>query len=686
MTPETTRAVDDVRPGTRVALVIGNADYHYGPKLANPLDDATDIAAALTRLGFAPVTLLRNAGLKEQGNALADFGALADEADMAVIYFAGHGMEVDGENFLLPVDAELDHVKRLKVECVRLSDVLSHVDGARKFRLVILDACRDNPFRGRMRGLEATRSLGRGLARVEPQGNTLVAYAARDGTQAKDGKPGDHSPYALGLLRHLETPNVDVRIVFGRVRDEVLRMTGMMQEPHIYGTMGGEEVYLKTAAVAPAAASVAEASALVRELQEERDWEKAQRENSGDAYEAFIDRWRGNGGKFVDDAARKIVELREASDYADATAARTVAAYQRFLERWPRGAKSAEARATLETMEASAAFAAIKDILKQSPLEASFDTVAMRDFLARFPDQPMTGSVRERLAYGEERHTAHLNERHSKAFYEQYLRNYPDGANRAEVERLLAGGGDDRLWIEIQKTPSVALIESYLKDWPDGRHAKEAGELLPVQKRREKTRAVGRGVGMAGVGAWFLGIAGLLLFGIGSILWSLGQSAMSYDGSVIDWARKSLAELIAPKPEPPALDPQWREKGIFKVPYKPDDSIMPPKTDRQSVGNIPSNLKSEKPGSATAADRLKPPSGSLFGTGFRTKDDLGGGLSPSPANSLELLRNLTHPNTKAASESESEFALRMAKKQLGLPAFEAPQPANAAKPGSKAAQ
>lgn len=77
---------------------------------------------------------------------------------------------------------------------------------------------------------------------------------------------------------------------------------------------------------------------------------------------------------------------------------------------------------------------------------------------------------------------------------------------------------------------------------------------------------------------------------------------MSYDGSVIDWARKSLAELIAPKPEPPALDPQWREKGIFKVPYKPDDSIMPPKTDRQSVGNIPSNLKSEKPGSATAAD------------------------------------------------------------------------------------
>lgn len=672
-------------PGGRVALVIGNADYHYGPKLANPIDDATDIAAALTRLGFAPVTLLKNAGLKEQGNALADFGALADEAQMAVIYFAGHGMEVDGENFLLPVDAELDHVKRLKVECVRLSDVLSHVDGANRFRLVILDACRDNPFRGRMRGLEATRSLGRGLARVEPQGNTLVAYAARDGTQAKDGKPGEHSPYALGLLKHLETPNVDVRIIFGRVRDEVLRMTGNMQEPHIYGTMGGEEVYLRTVAVAPSAASAAEASALVRQLQEERDWEKAQRENTTDAYEAFIASWRGRNGKFLEDAARKIVEINEASDYADAKAAQTIAAYRLFLDRWPNGSRSAEAREIVEALEAADAYSDLKDVLKQSPLEASFDTAAMRSFLERFPNQPAALSVRERFAYGEERHAAHLSSRHERAFYEQYLRNYPDGANRALVERLLSGGGDDRLWIEIQKAPSVALIERYLADWPKGRHAKDAEALLPLQKRREKTREVGKIVGGAGIGAWFLGVAGLLLFGIGSILWSLGQSAMSYDGTLINWARKSLSELIAPKPEPPALDPQWREKGLFKVPYKPEDNVLPPKIDRQNVESVPLDFKGGKPASGTATG-FDPPSGAQPGTGLRTKDYLNLDMSPSGVNSVEALRNLTSPNARAAGESEGEFALRLAKKKLANPAAGASPPSNTSKPETKAAE
>ncbi len=541
----------------RVALVIGNAEYTHGPRLANPVEDAVSMAAALERLDFQSVTLLQNATLKTQGNALADFAARAADADMAVIYFAGHGMEVDGENFLLPVDAELDHVKRLKVETTRLSDIIDDVAVAKRFRLVILDACRDNPFRGRMRGIELTRSLGRGLASIEPQGNTLVAYAARHGTQAKDGAAGGHSPYADALLKHLETPNVDVRIMFGRVRDDVLAMTGDMQEPHIYGTMGGQEVYLKHAVLSPAAATSEEARELVRELQEERDWEKTQRANTVDAYEAFIATWKASGGKFAAEAARKIVDLREASDYADAKDARSIAAYTLFLDRWPNGAKAAEVRSKVEAMQASAAYDGLKDLLKQSPLEASFDTSPMRAFLQSFSRQARAKTVRDRLAYCEERHAAHVKERHSRAFYDQYLRNYPDGASRAEVERLLAGGGDDRLWIEVQKTPTVALLKRYLADWPEGRHAAEANKLLPARERAEKTREAGRIAGGIGIGLGGLAVAGALLFTAASLLWALGQSAMSYDGSIIDWARKSLAELIAPAPKPKLDDPDW---------------------------------------------------------------------------------------------------------------------------------
>ena len=232
--------------GTRVALVIGNSAYKHVPPLDNPVIDAEAMAAALERLGFDPVTRYSNLDKSGHDQAFKEFAARTENTEMAVIYYAGHGMQDDdGENYLVPVSAELTHVGGLALEATRLSDVMRVVEGAQQFRFVILDACRDNPFRRKMQVLEPTRSmLACGLAAPpERNGNsTLIAYAARAGTRAKDGAKGANSPFATALLRHIETPNKDIRLIIGLVRDDVCAATSNQQEPFFYGSLGGKEI------------------------------------------------------------------------------------------------------------------------------------------------------------------------------------------------------------------------------------------------------------------------------------------------------------------------------------------------------------------------------------------------------------------------------------------------------------
>ena len=228
---------------SRVALVIGNAGYTHAPALANPLNDAADIAAALGRLGFA-VTRLENAGYAALRRGLQSFRRDAAAAQIAVVFYAGHGIEVNRRNFLVPVDARLQSDGDVEYEAVPLDLVTGAVQGASEFRLVVLDACRDNPFLKSMRREDgSTRSIGRGLARVEPTGGgTLLAYSAKEGTVALDGK-GRNSPYASALLRYLEEPGLEVGLMFRKVRDAVLESTGRSQEPFSYGSLSARGAY-----------------------------------------------------------------------------------------------------------------------------------------------------------------------------------------------------------------------------------------------------------------------------------------------------------------------------------------------------------------------------------------------------------------------------------------------------------
>jgi caspase domain-containing protein len=229
--------------GKRVALVVGDSAYRNVPALPNPANDAGAVAAALRRLGFA-VNLITNASFDEMRKALIALGRDASEADMAVMYFAGHGMEISGENWLIPVDAELKKDTDAANEAISLRSVILQVSNTRSLGLVILDACRNNPFAAKMqRQLVLRAAPGAGLGRIEPVGNVLVAYAARDGTTALDGD-GHNSPFTAALLRNIETPGVEVTFMFRNVRDDVMEATQNEQQPFVYGSLSRRAIYL----------------------------------------------------------------------------------------------------------------------------------------------------------------------------------------------------------------------------------------------------------------------------------------------------------------------------------------------------------------------------------------------------------------------------------------------------------
>jgi hypothetical protein len=275
----------------RVALVIGNSSYMHAPALDNPVNDATAVSVMLERAGFQVVETRSNLDLAGMRRVIRDFSDMTRDADVAVVFYAGHGLEVDGINYLIPTDARLERDIDVEDEAMPLDRVLRVLEPARSLRLVILDACRDNPFVRTMKRTLASRSVGRGLAGVEPAGsNTLIAFAAKGGSTASDGD-GAHSPFTSALLKYLTAPGLDLRFAFGKVRDEVFASTGRRQEPHLYGSLGGTAIALVPAetslgAAAGAAPSPAAAGSLSNESW--RDYEQAMRVGTAEALDAFL--------------------------------------------------------------------------------------------------------------------------------------------------------------------------------------------------------------------------------------------------------------------------------------------------------------------------------------------------------------------------------------------------------------
>ena len=268
----------------RVALVIGMSKYQQVPQLANPARDAAAMTELFKKAGFDVIDSERDLGISDMRRVIREFSDLSRDADIAVVYYAGHGMEVDGTNYLVPADAKLLSDFDVEDETISLDRVLKALDPVKRLKLVILDACRDNPFAKTMKRSIATRSVGRGLAKIEPQmSDTLIAFAAKAGAVANDGD-GQNSPFATALVKYIAEPGLDLRLAFGRVRDDVLKNTSNRQEPFVYGSLGGE-----TMALVPQVEKPVEKPAPVDpEAQARVDYELAAQIGTREAWDSFL--------------------------------------------------------------------------------------------------------------------------------------------------------------------------------------------------------------------------------------------------------------------------------------------------------------------------------------------------------------------------------------------------------------
>jgi len=240
----------------RVAFVVGNGAYRNVAQLPNPAVDAKSIAGLLRNVGFEVVegTNLTRDKMTEK---LLEFGKKAEGADVALFFYAGHGIAVNGTNYLLPVDADLKSEMDVKLgAAINVDLTLEQTMADAQVKLVFLDACRDNPFAARIRSARATRSVSveTGLAEMKSGEGTLIAFATGPGQTALDGEAGTNSPFTRALLANIATPNVEIQQAMTKVRAQVNEETNKNQLPWGHTNLIGT-VYLNP--VAGAAGEVA---------------------------------------------------------------------------------------------------------------------------------------------------------------------------------------------------------------------------------------------------------------------------------------------------------------------------------------------------------------------------------------------------------------------------------------------
>ncbi|MGD9925611.1 MAG: caspase family protein [Pseudorhodoplanes sp.] len=235
-------AASAVQGGPRVALVIGNGKYRTAPELANPANDARDVSAALRALGFKVIEGydLDSAGMRAK---IGEFGAAMQGAATTLFFYAGHGVQVAGNNYLIPTDARLERPSALSTEAIAVDTILSDMETEKRINLVFLDACRDNPLSRSLArafgGGARSAAVGQGLAQLNAGIGTLITFATSPNRIALDGT-GRNSPFTAALLKHIHTPNLEVRTLLTRVRADVIRETNERQVPWDHSSLTGE--------------------------------------------------------------------------------------------------------------------------------------------------------------------------------------------------------------------------------------------------------------------------------------------------------------------------------------------------------------------------------------------------------------------------------------------------------------
>ena len=442
------------KPERRVALVIGNSNYQSVTPLPNPVKDAGAIAELFTRAGFEVVKARNNVGNLEFKRALREFVEAACDSDVAVVYYAGHGIQIGDMNYMIPVDAKLAKEFDAKDEAVSLERIIEALEPAKKLRLLILDACRDNPFLGKMQRRVAMRAtqVG-GLGNMEPTTtDTLIAYAAKAGSTAEDGD-GANSPFAAALIKHITEPGLDIRLAFGRVRDEVRKATGGRQEPFMSGSLGGTNISLVPAPVVPVVAPEAD----VR-----KDYELVASIGTKKAWEVFINTHKT--GFYVDLAKAQIAKTASLEAVPPQTVvARTVP---------PVETPAQERQATNDERRA---WSRVKD---------SGDRAAIRKFIERYPSSPLVTNA-ERLLDTLER-AAQEREQTARAEREAREQREAADAERKRTEREAARQRD----AEEKRAKAEEADRKQAEREPRGRRKTTARRpSAKLRGRRKMTRS-----------------------------------------------------------------------------------------------------------------------------------------------------------------------------------------------------
>jgi uncharacterized caspase-like protein len=271
----------------RVALVIGNAHYKSGQPLSNPVNDATDIARKLRELGFSKVVLGVDMDKRAMRKALREFRDALRPGDVALAYYAGHGVMVGGINYMVPIDARLEDEDDVKDDALPMDDLLKMMEDSRtRTNILMLDACRDNPFKLVSR-TRATKSPGLASMQDVAGEGTQIIYAARPGKTASDGG-GRNGVFTTALLEHIDTPGLTLNDLVGRLADDVRRTTNNKQQPWAEGLLTGTFIFKARQSAGDSAGASVPGN---RQQQEDKFWEEAKSAGNADGYQAYLEQY-----------------------------------------------------------------------------------------------------------------------------------------------------------------------------------------------------------------------------------------------------------------------------------------------------------------------------------------------------------------------------------------------------------
>jgi Caspase domain len=467
----------------RVALVIGNSSYQNVARLPHPAKDAEAIAQMFRKAGFEAVQLRTDLGYSDFKRTLRRFEDASAGADIAVVFYAGHGIELNGTNYMLPIDAKLAVDRDARDEAIELGRLMEAVESSKRLSLVILDACRDNPFLNAMkRQRQVVRSTARGGGLVDPTGemrkDMLVAYAAKEGSTADDGK-GEHSPFTMAILHNLTEPGLDIRLAFGRIRDEVLKATNNQQEPYVYTSMGADSISLVPTQAEPKPTSEDEIrgdyNAVIKAF--EAVHTRVPLDVFLKKYPAgfYTELVREQLKKFESD--EKLVSREsegrprprplsaDAQAWDDLKNSNDKEAILKFMRFYRNSPKYLEAQNRLQLIlerEMNDAWEATT---------AANTPAALQDFVRRYPDSPFVSEAKRRA------------DRLVKAIQENAQ------AEAAEARRHTVEAAAAKAWSAVQNSNNPAELRSFIKAFPDSSLAlNEAAKRLGILDREAKER------------------------------------------------------------------------------------------------------------------------------------------------------------------------------------------------------